>query len=137
MQVKQDVPMKFKTPCLIIGVSHLVLLIFSLYERIWELIKLEEPFQLQDHTVVLTSHVIQIIAIGLLICGSVTGNTYYIIPWLICTALLFLTASVYAVLYMSQDETSQKLINFLVIGVIWATWYIVLKFHLENRIRKR
>ncbi|KAJ8984586.1 hypothetical protein NQ317_006048 [Molorchus minor] len=120
-RVKQNV--RWKLPCLIVGVSHLVLICLSLYERIWYLVKLEEPFNLQDYSTILTSYL---------------GNSYCIIPWLICTTPMFLSATLYAVLYMWQQETSQMLLNFVVVGVIWSTWYVVITSHLDHkRIRRK
>ncbi|KAJ8927105.1 hypothetical protein NQ314_020378 [Rhamnusium bicolor] len=113
--------------------SFQIIIGLSLYERIWELVKLEEPFHIQEHTFILTSYGIQSLTIIMLILGSITGNSYYILPWLVCTTPLFFFATIYAIFYATKEEISQILLNFIAVGVVWSTWYIVVKFHLENR----
>ncbi|KAJ8948919.1 hypothetical protein NQ318_020506 [Aromia moschata] len=106
--VKQNV--RLRLPCFFVGISHLFIISLSLYERIWELVKLEEPFYIHDHSFILVSYVVQILSIFLLIVGSFTGNIYCILPWLLCTTPIFVSATLYAIFYATEEETNQMLV---------------------------
>ncbi|CAG9832238.1 unnamed protein product [Diabrotica balteata] len=84
MKIQMNVTLR--QVCVTIGVLHLIIIGLRIYERIWEIITLEEPFLIEEHTGILTSYGIQIFIACLLIYGSVAESLNFTLPWLLVTA---------------------------------------------------
>ncbi|KAG5893907.1 hypothetical protein JTB14_014516 [Gonioctena quinquepunctata] len=122
-----------KSSCVIIGVLHLILIACCVYERIWELIKLEEPFLFREHKFIFLSYIIQIAVASLLIYGSVTEKLIFTVPWLVVTTPVLMAGTFYAMANIFKEERTQIFFNLFVVGFVWWTWYIVVKYNSIHR----
>ncbi|CAH1098618.1 unnamed protein product [Psylliodes chrysocephalus] len=118
--------------CLTVGLTHLVLVLLRLYERIWELIILEEPFIYHEHRIIIVSYIVQILTISLLIYGCRADSPNFTVPWLVITTPIFILSTLYGVLVLFKDELSQTSYNIFSICSVWLMWYFVLKYNLKQ-----
>ncbi|XP_072383412.1 uncharacterized protein [Diabrotica undecimpunctata] len=130
MKIQMNVTLR--QVCVTIGVLHLIIIGLRIYERIWEIITLEEPFLIEDHTGILTSYGIQIFIACLLIYGSVAESLNFTLPWLLVTAPAFVLGSLYAAVVVYKEESVQIFCNFLAVCLIWLMWLAVLQYNIKH-----
>ncbi|XP_056648415.1 uncharacterized protein LOC130452912 isoform X2 [Diorhabda sublineata] len=64
--------------CFLVGFLHLMLIVLRLYERIWELIVLEEPIVIREQMFLFLSYIVQIVTVSLLIYGTANKKLYFL-----------------------------------------------------------
>ncbi|XP_057672579.1 uncharacterized protein LOC130904065 [Diorhabda carinulata] len=118
--------------CFLVGFLHLMLIVLRLYERIWELIVLEEPIVIREQMFLFFSYIFQIVTVSLLIYGTANENPKFSIPWLLITTPAFIIVTLYGLNVIFKEEAGQVFYNFLSMGAIWIMWYTVLKYNIQK-----
>ncbi|XP_063903901.1 uncharacterized protein LOC135123296 isoform X2 [Zophobas morio] len=128
MYVKLCFQIDLKYPTILIGIFHLLFLLFRIYEIALDLYVLEEVIQFNQLTYIVLINMLQLGIIHQHVC---------LLPWLCFTAPIFCMATAYGTLYVATGDCIQSIINFVFIVFFWSSWYIVFKNYLslKNTLR--
>ncbi|KAJ3657701.1 hypothetical protein Zmor_009486 [Zophobas morio] len=137
MYVKLCFQIDLKYPTILIGIFHLLFLLFRIYEIALDLYVLEEVIQFNQLTYIVLINMLQLGIIVSLFVGACRHQHVCLLPWLCFTAPIFCMATAYGTLYVATGDCIQSIINFVFIVFFWSSWYIVFKNYLslKNTLR--